>query len=92
MLVRRSALFAALALCLSSGAATACDRPQRPWCSLGEDRFKEEGDQAACKRAMVSYRALMKGYQACMQEESDDAVKEFNKAVISFAKRAGSTE
>jgi hypothetical protein len=64
-----------------------CDKPVPPICVLGADPFPAIGDYNICRRAVVAYRSRMKGYEACVQADLDDARKEFQDAVDSFGKR-----
>jgi hypothetical protein len=64
-----------------------CDKPVPPICVLGADPFPAIGDDNICRRAVMAYCSRMKGFEACMQADLDDARKEFQDAIDSFGKR-----
>lgn len=88
MKTRRVLTTALLAVLIQPGVSLAmyCSEPSTPYC-LNSD-FSDKYDFESCQRKMKSYLSDVEDYRECLQNESNEALNEANKAIKKFNCRA----
>lgn len=64
------------------------ERPRQPDCASTSYPFSDSYDFDSCKTEMEEYQSKLKGYLACLDSESKEAVSEYNQTVSAFNRRA----
>lgn len=88
---RRSIALAALAMAAASGARAQglwCQPPGKPYCVEGYGAFLNEFDFAQCRSEVEEYRRRIRTYLECLREESEGAVRDLDRVIDAFNRRA----
>lgn len=88
MKIRRLLTTVLLSVLIQPGASVAmfCSEPSAPYC-LNSD-FSDKYDFESCQSNMKSYLRNVADYRECLQNESNQALDEANKAIKKFNCRA----
>ncbi len=83
-LFRLLVLFFALCMPLFANAVMFCSEPRIPTClSLGMG-FSNQSDFDMCKMEMTFYQKRVKEYRDCLDQEIQETINRYNKAVEKF--------
>lgn len=83
-----AAIVVALPLIATLQPASACTRPSVPSCpSTG--RFYNDSEISSCRSDMSNYESQVRAYSACLNNEADAAIREYERAVARFNCYAG---
>lgn len=64
------------------------ERPKPPYCAASVISFFDEFQFQSCRSEMLDYQARVERYGKCLQQETSEAVEEFNGTIESFNRLA----
>ena len=69
-------------------ASAECSAPSAPSCAFRQAEFEDQEDFDRCNRQMQQYRNGVESYLSCLKRESDQAISDYNNAIVAFNRRA----
>lgn len=60
------------------------ERPKPPFCAIRVMSFTDEFQFQSCRSEMLDYQGKIERFGKCLEQESSEAVSEFNATVASF--------
>lgn len=87
----RPIALAALVMAAAPGAgaqALWCQPPGKPHCVDRYGAFPDEFDFAQCRSEAEEYRRRIRAYLECLREESEAALRDLDRAIEAFNRRA----
>mgnify|MGYP003587363506 CR=1 FL=1 len=73
---------------VSSAQGLWCQPPSKPYCAEGFGAFVNEFDVQQCRAEVEEYRRRMRAYLECLREESEVALRDINRVIDAFNRRA----
>ena len=73
---------------VSSAQGLWCQPPSKPYGAEGFGAFADEFDVRQCRDEVEEYRRRMRAYLECLREESEVALRDINRVIDAFNRRA----